>query len=248
MASKVPAPYRASDSRRISAVDETFVMESMIRLFNSFNRFLPHADSKLTHSENTYYHCLSLLTVVVASALVKSEKCDARVRMCVSSLQESIQQWTETIHRRLAGGSIPYRALHTCAAFHDIWHLRDTLLAVRLATNYLLGHHGRQEKQPEFKAERTSCSEVVMGLEALNNASKEALTRAGGWIQTAKENVDANLFPRRLQADGSADHLDEVFQKVELLVGLAGTAEEHARKVASSWKVHLRDWAGIQWD
>ncbi|KAL5606445.1 hypothetical protein BROUX41_002861 [Berkeleyomyces rouxiae] len=237
---KPPSLYKPSAAA--VGLDEFYVAEELARLANSFDHQLsPSAFEKLTVSEHTYYQILALLSVFVLALCPPAAQAGAAKKTAVDAIVGALEDMILVVEERLA--SAPETAIKTLKFFsslHDLWYIRDTANAIRVALNYITLFNGRQ------KPPKPPSKDVTANMKALAAASSSALAKSKAWITEAKKTVAEPSFERKLMAlafGSTGDDEDGLSQAVRVAADLEGSSSATwAKAIVSSWKTNIIGW------
>jgi N-terminal acetyltransferase B complex non-catalytic subunit len=266
---KPPKDYKPTKVNVAAAQEREYNTETLLRLSNSFSRFL-HAEaigSKLTQAEHGCFTALSLLssTLLLVFSTPKAEPLPASfteastaLRACVSDLRDTVLM---PITARADGtNGSPPSTLIADPLFpvvtdpHSLSTLRETALALRHAATFALSFHEREvardrtgksnlhkEAVAELKAIDKLGTEILVAVKARVKEVKDRLGE-GGWLDRMAEWT----FGSELEREGSEGVGDEVTKAVYGFVtgGEDGVSvvEEWAGRIVESWR---EGWKGL---
>ncbi|KAL1894275.1 hypothetical protein Cpir12675_003756 [Ceratocystis pirilliformis] len=242
---KPPSFYKPSPSAIV--LDEVYVAEELSRLANMFGRYLsPDAADKLTPSEHTHYQVVALLTLFILSSCPPAAQAGAAKKPAVDAIISALGDLVFTIEERLSSTSdTTEKTLKFFSSLHDLWYIRDTANAIRVALDYITAFNGRQ------KPPKPPTKDVASNMKALATSSAAAMAKAKSWLASAKGVLTEPGFERKLVALAFApaeDSDNELTHAVRITAGLEGSpSATWARAIVSGWKTNIIGWEQMKW-
>lgn len=181
----------------------------------------------------------------MAIAARRSEPVPGILSQVVSGLTGSL----DILHDE--GLSFPPRdkksVLLKLAALHGLSYLRDTAIAVKLATAFITVVNER-EKERDRSGLSNLHKGVVAQITALDKAANQELQAAKLRIADLKAEVSKHNFEQELiawtfgESDGDADEgTRQLSDKVD------GGITEWAKILANSWRKNIKGWEHVRW-
>lgn len=136
------------------------------------------------------------------------------------------------------------------AALHGLSYLRDTAIAVKLATAYVTVVNER-EKERDRSGLSNLHKEVVAQITALDKAASQELQAARARIADLKAEVSRRNFEQELiawafgKSDGEADEGSEGTRQLGDKIDEGIT--EWAKILTHSWKKNIKGWEHVRW-
>ncbi|KAH6896013.1 N-acetyltransferase B complex non catalytic subunit-domain-containing protein [Thelonectria olida] len=230
---KPPSQYKASAAAAIP--DQTFFLEMMTRLSNSFAKFLNGPTSDLTPEEAIYFDTISLLATLVPFAIGISRSAPippvlaqivAGVTASIDTLTLRVKPDTSGVEGQLAG----LGSLHGVAIF------RDTAEATKQAAHWIITYNERQ-KERDRSGSTSLPKEVVNQIKELLAAAEAALKDGKVWMSELKDRVNGRDFDRAVGRFIFAGQ-----DKIHDLVG-----DEAVGRLVDYWHKNMEGWKEVKW-
>ncbi|KAG5926481.1 hypothetical protein E4U42_003280 [Claviceps africana] len=233
-----PTVYKTTAA--VLATEYTFVMEMMSQLGNSMSKFLADAAAHCTASETLYFETLHLLATLVPW-------CGSHERSAPPPDAAMLGEITSAIEASLAsqldGLADPADSMQslmsTLGSLHRIAMLRDTAVATKLATGWILNE---RDKERDRSGGGHLPKDVAARLKGLQSRADASLGQGKRLISSLQAEVanEAELG-RRLR-----EWALEGARRGGALDGLVedGTVKE----VIESWALNVRGWGQVKWD
>ncbi|PNY29927.1 Uncharacterized protein TCAP_00161 [Tolypocladium capitatum] len=235
---KPPTVYKSSAAA--SGTDQVFVLEMMARLGHSLSKFLGGAGSTCTPAEMLYFEAVSLLCTLIPL-------CTGIAR--TGLLPDVLSQLTESLRVSLDGllalvsaqqGDAVEKAVSTLKSLHSVAMLRDTAVAMKLTTQWILSYNER-EKERDRSGSRTLHKGVLSQVKSLESAADGALEEGKDLVEKLKDGVvlgrDFVAALKRWVFEGEVDD------------GLGAVIEDGTvSELVESWRSNIKGWQQVKWD
>lgn len=251
LAWKPPREYKPSNANEAAVQDKSYLVESLARLHNSFTNFLqlPSTPTKLTAPEQTYFTVLSLLSGLLLTALTTPPGVSPPPTLSVltSSLKAAIGS-LRTAFLSTPPYSIPQPDVFSSLVdMHSTSTLRDTALAIKHSTTFVLAFHDKEMARDKTGNSRLH-KDVVAEMKALDALAVKVLGDVRRRIGMLNDTLGgAGWLDRLLDwTFAGEDAGDEVARAVSGVVGGRAGAEEWAGRVVGSWREGLQGWHQVK--
>lgn len=231
-----PTVYKATAA--VMGIDYTFVIEMMGRLSNSMAKFIGKASAHCTSSEILYYETVNLLATLLplCVGIDKSAPLPDILKQITDAVKASIT--TQLDELPTLDGTVG-NAVATLRSFHGITMLRDTAMAAKLATQWILSFNER-EKERDRSGSSNLPKEVISQVKAVQTASESALKTAKELVAKLKSEIGTGSeFGGKLRTWVFEDAGGELNELVE-----DGTVKE----VVESWRQNIAGWGQVKWE
>lgn len=235
---KPPTVYKSSAAA--SGTDQAFVLEMMAQLGHSFPKFLRSADSTCTPAEMLYFEAVSLLCVLIplCTGIARTSPLPDVLSQLTESLGVSLDSLRALVSTQQ--GDAVEKAVSTLKSLHNVAMLRDTAVAVKLTTQWILSYNER-EKERDRSGSSNLHKEVLAQVKGLESAADGAFEEGKRLVKNLKGGVvlgrDFVAALRRWVFEDGAD--GELAAMIE-----DGTVSE----LVESWRSNIKGWQLVKWD
>ncbi|KAF7553333.1 hypothetical protein G7Z17_g3684 [Cylindrodendrum hubeiense] len=231
---KPPSVYKASAAAAIP--EQTFVLEMLNQLSNSFTKFLNGPKSDLTHPEAIYFETISLLTTLIPFTISMGRP--ATIPDVFGHIVDGVKAAIETLGAEIAPeeNSGVAGQIASLSSMHGVAIFRDTADATKQAVQWILTINERQ-KERDRSGNSNLPKDVVAQLKALLTTAEAALKDGKGLIGKLKEQVSGRNFEpaaRTLVFDDAED--------IQAVVG-----NKALTRLAESWEANIKGWTEVKW-
>ncbi|QPH15840.1 hypothetical protein C2857_000347 [Epichloe festucae Fl1] len=236
LAYRPPTVYKTTAA--VMGIDCTFVMETMSRLSNSMSKFLGDASKHCTPSEMFYYDSVHLLATFIS--LCVSIDRSAPLPSAFGHMADAIKA---SMAGQLDGLSSPAEStekmVSTFRSLHQITMLRDTAMATKLATAWILTFNER-EKERDRSGSSSLPKDVVVQAKSLQACAESALKEGKAVMSWLKKEVGNGVdLGRSLRSWAFEDGGNELNDLIE-----DGTVKE----LVESWRCNAGGWGQVKWE
>ncbi|KAI5463565.1 N-acetyltransferase B complex non catalytic subunit-domain-containing protein [Mariannaea sp. PMI_226] len=230
---KPPAIYKASAAAAIP--DQTFFLEMMSQLSNSFSKFINGPESDLTQSEATYFEVISLLTTLIPFAIGIGRS--SPVPEVFTQIMEGLKAGIESLRAKVTPDKAEVAGqLATLSSMHGIGVFRDVAGATKQATQWILSYNERQ-KERDRSGNSNLPKDVVTQTKALQAMAEAALKDGKDWISKLKAQVNGRDFEPAARR--------WIFEDNEAVLEVVGT--EAVGRLVHSWEANVKGWMEVKW-
>lgn len=252
---KAPKEYKPIKPNDAAVKDRAYLAELFSRLHESLSTALLNpatTASKLTDPEHKFYTTLTLLSALMNTAL-QTNKSDPPPPS-LSTTTTGLQALLTDLHSNL--GSAPPQftaldtggALYTLANPHALAHLRESALATKQATTFLLDLQASEQAR-DRSGQSNLHKDVVTQTKALDKLATATLGAAKQRVKELKEVLGQGGWLDRVEGwmFSSSDGGDAIGELVRDVVG-AGEVEEWAGAVVESWREGVKGFGMVIWE
>jgi N-terminal acetyltransferase B complex non-catalytic subunit len=256
MSSRPLNQYKATNLSLAHGVDQAFVLESLARLNNSFNKLLYQCQPLVTSQEYIFYSLISLLTAVIPLAVTSG-----RVASLLETLGQLINAAILGIEELSAMAlSLPPQEdtahlLFMFYSLHGLSRLRDGAAGAKHAAAYIVAINER-EKEQDRSGKSNLPKEVMANIKSLDSAATAALKAGKERVALLKKEVvmgnfnsiiESWVFPPSIgKADG--DLYSGISDDIRGLVKDRDTLFLWVKSLAESWKLNVKGWEHVKWE
>ncbi|POR34924.1 Uncharacterized protein TPAR_04852 [Tolypocladium paradoxum] len=235
---KPPTVYKSSAAA--SGTDQAFVLEMMAQFGHSFSKFLRNAGSTCTPAEMLYFEAVSLLCTLIplCTGIARTSPLPDVLSQLTESLRVSLDSLRALVSTHQ--GDAVEKAVSTLKSLHNVAMLRDTAVAVKLTTLWILSYNER-EKERDRSGSSNLHKEVLSQVKSLESAAdgtfgegKELLKNLKGGAVPGRDFVAA--LKTWVFGDGMGNELGAVIED--------GTVSE----LVESWRSNIKGWQQVKWD
>lgn len=221
-----------------SVADQTYVIESLSQIANSFSKFLPDAASACTESELQYFEVVSLLAFLLPLCADRAANLDELVAELTSAITASLEGQRDYLAALASGSDMGSTAL-LLQSLHRVVLLRDTAVAVRNASQWIIQFNDKQ-KERDRSGQSNLPKDVVAQTKALGVAADEALKQAKAWIlRLTQDTKSGGVVERGIKTFVYGG------EEGKLLQGIV--TDSTVFDLVGSWRKSLAGWQGIHW-
>ncbi|KOS20857.1 hypothetical protein ESCO_004545 [Escovopsis weberi] len=235
---KPPSVYKVSAT---SEAEQVFVIEMINRLSNSFSKFLNGPDSDFTPSEIVYFEALSLLSTLIAlcTSIDRATFSPDSLDQLIEALKAALDTQRMSVPAQGAGVE------HTVAmvgSMHSVSMLRDTIAAIKLSTQWLMGWNDR-ERERDRSGRSGLPKELAAGIKSLQATAEAAGREAQTLVARLKADILSRDFEPKLtrwifHGKGEADTDDGV---------VGAISKDLVAEVVESWVMNVKGWGSVIW-
>lgn len=236
MGYKPPSPYKVPIAS--SPSDQAFVVESLSRIGNSFNKFLSGPAGDLTPAEAVYYDVMGLLSTLVTLCATSSRT--PAFEAAFGPLMDAVAAGLECLRAQIpyeAGGAGPEEIVSLLSSMHAVGVYRDTASGISLAAQWVLGFNERA-KERDRSGQSNLPKEVVTRIKGLQAAAEDALKEGRGWMAGAKTHMKGGDFQGRFKK--------WVFEGAEALRDVA--YEDIVPGLVANMRDNVEGWQQVKWE
>lgn len=235
MTYKPPPSYKVQLAT--SAPEQTFVIETMNQLSNSFAKFLHGPDDDLTPQEASYFDALSLLATLIPFTVTIDRS--GTLPPIFSQIVEAVTVAITTIQGGILKDGVPDAdaQVSLLSSMHAVALLRDTAVAARCTCQWILAFNER-EKVRDRSGKNNLPKDVIAQVKSLQAAAEAALKEGQGWIVKLKDQVFGRDFEPRVRK--------WVFEEDKELEAIVGDGALGA--LVRSWEVNIKGWKEVKWE
>lgn len=221
-----------------SVTDQTYVLERLGQIANSLSKFLPGAASDFTESEQQYFETISLLSSLVPLCAERAAGLGELMGQFASAITASLDSQRSYI-TALAEGATIGSTTSLLQSLHRIVLLRDTAIAVKGASQWILSYNEKQ-KERDRSGQSNLPKDVVAQTKSLGTAADEALKQCKTWIMRLTADTKSGGVVERgikkLAYGGEEGKLLQGFVTDSTVFDLVG-----------SWRKSMAGWQGVKW-
>lgn len=221
-----------------SVTDQQYVIESLGQIANSFSKFLPGAASTFTEPELQYFEVISLLSSLVPLCADRAAGLNELIGQFTGAVTASLESQRDYL-ASLAAGSEIGSTTSLLQSLHHIVLLRDTAVAVKNASLWIVSFHEKQ-KERDRSGQSNLPKDVVAQTKALGGAADETLKQCKTWIMRLTQDTKSGGVIER-------DIKTFVYggEEGKLLRGVV--TDSTVFDLVGSWRKSLAGWQGVQW-
>ncbi|KAM0339907.1 hypothetical protein ACHAPU_010739 [Fusarium lateritium] len=229
---KPPAMYKASAAA--ASPDQIFVLESLRQLSNSFTKFSNGARSDLTPQEATYFEVIGLLSTLIpfTTGINRAKTIPDEFAQMVDTLKIAL----DTLKLDLVPITGPSEQVQTLSTFHSLAILRDTAVAVKNGTQWIIAFNDR-EKERDRSGKSNLPKEVMTQIKDVAAASEAALKEGKETVSKLKEQVYGRDFEPAVRK--------WIFEGAENTLEVIG--EGTTKTLVKSWETNVKGWTQVKW-
>lgn len=221
-----------------SVTDQKYVIEALSQIANSFSKFLPGAASAFTGPELQYFEVISLLATLVPLCADRAAGLPALFDQLTSAVTASLASQRDYLAALAAGTEIGNTA-SLLQSLHRIVLLRDTAVAVRSASHWIVDFNERQ-KERDRSGQSNLPKEVVAQTKALGVTAEGALKQCKAWIaRLTQDTKSGGVIEREIKSFAYGG------EEGKHLRGFV--TDSTVFDVVGSWRKSLAGWQGVQW-
>lgn len=249
---RAPKEYKPTKANDVAVKDRAYLIDSFSRLHESLSTVLfnpPSTAAKLTGPEHKFYTTLTLLSALLSTAL-QTGKSDtpsvslsttvAGITSIITALHADLDS-TPPQYTKLDMGS----TLHSLTTPHTLSHLRETALATKQSTSFLLAFHAAEQTR-DRSGKSNLHKDVVTQVKALDALATSTLSAGKARVAELKEALGQGGWLDRVEG-WMFDEGDGLGELVRDVVG-AGEVEEWAGSVVESWREGVKGFGGVVWE
>jgi len=232
---KPPMPYKVAMVS--SASDQTFVIESLSRIGNSFNKFLSGSSSDLTPAEAVYYDVIGLLSTLVPLCAGSSRS--PAFEAAFGQLMDTVTAGLEALRAQIPydGGSGVEEVVNLLSSMHTVGVYRDTTSGIALAAKWILDFNERARER-DRSGQSNLPKEVAARVKGLQAAAETALGEGRGWVTGLKAHIKGHEFQGRFKS--------WVFEDAEALRDVA--YEDIVPGLVANMRENVEGWQQVKWE
>ncbi|KAK7425749.1 hypothetical protein QQZ08_007724 [Neonectria magnoliae] len=231
---KPPAVYKASAAAAIT--EQTFILEMMNQLSNSFTKFLDGPKADLTQPEAIYFEVISLLSTLIPFTVGIGRP--ATTPDIFTQIVDAVKAGIETLgsgtalqeNSGIAGQIVLLSSMHGVALF------RDAADATKQAAQWILAF-GERQKERDRSGNSNLLKDVVTQIKALLVTAEAALEDGKNNVKKLKEKVSGRDFEpaarRWIFEDGD---------EIRAMVG-----DSVFSRLVRSWEANIKGWSEVKW-
>ncbi|KPM44463.1 hypothetical protein AK830_g2136 [Neonectria ditissima] len=232
---KPPAVYKASAAAAIP--EQTFILEMMTQLSNSFTKFLDGPQSDLTQPEAVYFEVISLLSTLIP--FIVSIGRPAAIPDIFNQIVDGVRAGIETLgsgaaleeDSGVAGQITMLSSMHAVAVF------RDAADATKQVAQWILAF-GERQKERDRSGNSNLPKEVVTQMKSLLVDAEAALNDSKDSVKKLKEKVQGRAFEPAVRG-----WIFEDGDEIRAVVGDGALA-----RLVSSWEANIKGWSEVRWN
>lgn len=210
----------------------------MSQLSNSFSKFLVGPQSDLTGPEAVYFDTVSLLTTLIPFCIGIDRS--APVPEVFAQLSEAVKVGIDTLlaHLKEQGNGDVEETVSRLSSMHGVALLRDTAVAVKLATQWILAFNER-EKERDRSGQSSLPKDVVSQIKGLQTAAEEALKAGKARVAKLKGAV--------VPGGGLSGNIRTwVFDEAQDIGSII--KESTVSELVASWRSNINGWQDVKWE
>lgn len=232
---KSPSSYKTSAAA--SHADQVFVLETLARLSNSFNKFLGGPAADLTRQEAIYFGVISLLSTLVPFAASVDRA--APLTDVFAQMADGVKAAMATLRAEIAqfDSSEVSDQVSLLGSMHGLALFRDVAVAAKHAAQWILAFNER-EKERDRSGKSNLPKEMVAQAKTILSEAEAALKEGKAWAAKLKDIVNSRDFDRKVQRWAF-----EGFDEVQSVVG-----DGPMRTLVESWQANVKGWLQVKWD
>ena len=219
-----------------SGPDQSFVLESLSRIGNSFNKFLSGPASDFTPAEAVYYDVIGLLSTLVPLCAGSSRT--PAFEEAFGGLADAVAAGLEGLRSQIPyeGGSEPEDIVSLLSSMHAVGVYRDMASGISLAAQWIVNFNERA-KERDRSGKSNLPKEVVARIKGLQAAADAALKEGRGWMTGAKTHMKGDFQGRfkRWVFEGAEALRDVAYE--DIVPGLVGNMREN-----------VEGWQQVKWE
>lgn len=232
---KPPTAYKVAMAS--STPDQVFVIESLSRIGNSFNKFLSGPSSELTSAEAVYYDVIGLLSTLVP--LCAGSGRSPAFEAAFGQLVDAVTAGLEALRAQIPydGGSGVEEVVNVFSSMHTVGVYRETASGVALATRWIQDFNERARER-DRSGQSNLPKEVAARVKGLHAAAEAALGEGRGWVTGLKAHIKGDDFQRRFKS--------WVFEDAEALRDVA--YEDIVPGLVANMRENVAGWQQVKWE
>ncbi|KAK7421176.1 hypothetical protein QQX98_002305 [Neonectria punicea] len=231
---KPPAVYKASAAAAIT--EQTFILEMMNQLSNSFTKFLGGPKADLTQPEAIYFEVISLLSTLIPFTVGIGRP--ATLPDIFSQIVDAVKAGIETLGSGAAlqenSGIAAQIAL--LSSMHGVALFRDAADATKQAAQWILAF-GERQKERDRSGNSNLPKDVVAQMKALLVTAEAALENGKGTVKKLKEKVSGRDFEPAARR--------WVFEDGDEIRAVVG--DSALTGLVRSWEANIKGWSEVKW-
>lgn len=229
---KPPAVYKALAAAAIP--DQTFVLETLSQLSNSFTKFLQGPSEDVTPQEATYFEVISLLSTLIpfVTSISRAKPIPEEFAQITDTLGIAL----DTLRLDMTAPSDVANQVTALSTLHSLAILRDTAGAIKNSANWIISFNDR-EKERDRSGKSNLPKEVMAQIKGLVTTSTATLNEGKECVGKLKDQVIGRDFEpsvRKWIFEDSNDVLE--------VVGESATG-----KLVKSWETNVKGWMHVLW-
>ncbi|KAH7134059.1 N-acetyltransferase B complex non catalytic subunit-domain-containing protein [Dactylonectria macrodidyma] len=231
---KPPAVYKASAAAAIP--EQTFILEMLSQLSNSFTKFLNGPKSDTTQPEAIYFDTISLLTTLIPFTTEMGRP--ATVPDVFNHIVDGIKAAIETLGSVIAleENSSAATQISSLSSMHAVAIFRDTADATKQAVQWILAANERQ-KERDRSGNSNLPKDVVAQLKALLATAESALNDGKAWIGKLKQQISGRDFE-----SAARQWIFEDGEDIQAVV-----SDDALTQLVKSWEANIKGWTEVKW-
>lgn len=226
--------------------DRAYLTETLAHLHSSLTNLLlqPSTPSKLTSAEHKYHTTISLLTALLRTALETPPKAPS---------PSILGPTTTALKTTLASLRTEFNTpppqqdeiLHTLTNPHTLSMLRETALAIKQATSFLLALHAAEQTR-DRTGKSNMHKDIVAEAKTLDEAAGKVLVEVKSRVKELKDALGGGGWLDKVEGWMFKDG-DEVGELVREVCG-GPEMEEWIGRVVESWREGVKGFGTVRWE
>lgn len=235
MSYKPPSFYKVQVAHL--AADQTYVLEIVAQLGNSFAKFLPGPQTEFTDSELQYFQVVGLLCTLVPVCASRANGVADVLQQITGAVTAAMESQRDAI-ATLAAGSEITSSLNLLRSLHKLTLLRETAIAVQQACQWILKLNDR-EKERDRSGQSNIAKDVIVQLKYLDAAAAAVLKSRKEWIARMKQDVSSGgIVERDVKKLVFGDELGKTLRSI--------VTDDAVFRLVSSWRKNITAWHKIE--
>lgn len=231
---KPPPIYKAGAAA--AAPEQTFVLETLNQLTNSFNKFLRGSQKDMTKQEAIYFEVVSLLCTLIPLATTSDRT--TPVSPVLAEIVNAVKASLETLRIGFAPDSETGVSGHVSllSSMHAVAIFRDTAAAAQQATQWILALNER-EKERDRSGKSNLPKDIVAQVKDLQAATGTAFKEGSSWIKKLREGVISRDFEPQVRR--------WIFEGNEGVLQFVGDGA--VGSLVRCWEANIKGWMQVKW-
>ncbi len=217
--------------------DQSYLLETLSQLGNSFAKFMPGPPSDMTPSELQYFEAISLLCTFVPVCVTRASGLADILNQISGAVAAAMESQRDII---AALASIPDVAstVNLLRSLHSMTMLRETAHAVQYACQWIVRFNDR-EKERDRSGQSNLPKDVIVQVKLLDAGAGAILKSRREWILRMKQDVaSGGVLERDIKKWAFGDEQGK---------SLRGTVtDDTVFRLVASWRKNIAAWYTIE--